>query len=217
MSERARSRDRKTERRPPEAIVTGPPSKLKRGLAIDLEAVPNVYEKDIEKGAKIALALIMYYDPSTKSWYPASAPKGVPETVAKAYKPDTNSYEYLRMDEFFNLRTRDYAVDYIWGNALSCIYTSLINADETVAQSVVLDTGARSLVSIFAIADVATNFYIDLSVDNVVWFNSVLTYNNTTLVNDVIRTAFRYVRLRSDAAGSQGNKVTLVLAAKSGG
>ena len=102
-------------------------------------------------------------------------------------------------------------------NALTPVSSVLINADETISQSVVLDTEFRSLVSIYAKADAATNFYIDLSVDNVVWFNDVITYSSTTLVNDVIRTAFRYVRLRSDAAGVSGNKVTLVLAAKSGG
>jgi hypothetical protein len=214
MSERVRSRDRKAERRPPEAIVTGPPSKLVRGLAIDLEAVPNIYEKNIEPGAKIALALIMYYDPSTEKWYPAAAPRGIPETVVKAYKPDTNSYEYLRLDEFYQLLTKEYNSEKIWNNALAPVSNYIINADETVAQSITLDTFCRSLVSIFAMADAATTFHLDLSLDNITWFNDVITYSNTTKVNDVIKTAFRYVRLRSDAAGVAGNKVTLVLAAK---
>jgi len=103
MSERVR--ERKPERKPAEAVVVGPPSRLVRGLSIALDATPSIYEKDIEKNAKIALALLMYYDPSTESWYPASSPRGTPESVVKGYKPDTNTYEYLRLDPNFNLYT----------------------------------------------------------------------------------------------------------------
>lgn len=103
MSERVR--ERKVERRPPEAVAFGPPSRLVRGLAVALESVPSVYEKDVEKGAKIALALIMYYDPVTDSWRPATSVAGATEVNVKAYKPDTNTYEYLRLDEYGNLLT----------------------------------------------------------------------------------------------------------------
>jgi len=101
MAERVR--ERKVDRKPSESVTVGPPSRLVKGLAVALESVPTVYEKDIEKGAKIVLGLLMYYDPATESWYPASAPKGVPETAVKAFKPDTNTYEYLRLDPYYNL------------------------------------------------------------------------------------------------------------------
>jgi hypothetical protein len=94
-------------------------------------------------------------------------------------------------------------------------YNQLIDADETVAQSITLDAGGRSLVSVYAKADAATNFYVDVSNDGINWFTA-LTYAGVTTVNDVIKTGFRYIRLRSDAAGTSGSKVTLVLSAKVG-
>jgi len=111
MSERVR--ERKPERKPAETVSVGPPTRLVRGLSIALDATPSIYEKDVEKNAKIAIALLMYYDPSTDSWYPASSPRGTPESVVKGYKPDTNTYEYLRLDPQFNLYTtiRDAAID----------------------------------------------------------------------------------------------------------
>jgi hypothetical protein len=214
MSERQRVRERRVETPPPEPIVVGPPSRLVGGLAVALESVPAIYEKDVEKGAKIALALIMYYDPATGAWYPASAPKGTPETVAKAYKPDTNSYEYLREDPYFNLWVHEYILDKLYSEYFYPGYAQLINADLTAPQTITLDTRGRSLVSIYAKADAATTFHVDVSADGTNWFSDVLTYTNATLVNDTIVTGFRYVRLRSDAAGVAGNKVTLALSAK---
>ena len=101
MAERVR--ERKVVRKPPESVTVGPPSRLVKGLAVALESVPVIFEKDVEKGAKLAIALLMYYDPATESWYPATAPRGIPETVVKAFKPDTNTYEYLRLDPYYNL------------------------------------------------------------------------------------------------------------------
>jgi hypothetical protein len=94
------------------------------------------------------------------------------------------------------------------------VYQQLINADETAPQSIILDTEGRSLVSIYVAADAATNVYLDVSNDNANWFNNAVVYSGVTSVSDTVKTAFRYVRLRSDAAGTSDNKITLVLAAK---
>jgi len=96
------------------------------------------------------------------------------------------------------------------------VYAQLIDADETQAQSITLDTGARSIVSVYAKADNATTFHLDGSNDSNNWFTDIMTYNNTTNVSDVVKTGFRYIILRSDASGVLGNKVTLVLASKVG-
>jgi hypothetical protein len=192
-----------------DTVVAGPPAELTEGLGIAFDSVPKISEKTVEKGAKIALALLMYYDPTNRQWYPAQAPQGLTATAIKAYKPDTNSYEYPRLDPFYNLLVKEYTTT-------TPVYSQLINADETVAQSITLDTEGRSLVSIYVVADVATNVYLDVSNDNTNWFNNAMVYTGVTSVSDTVKTAFRYVRLRSDAAGVSGNKITLALAAKVG-
>ena len=192
-----------------DTVEVGPPATLAEGLALAIDSEPKIYEKDVEKGAKIALALLMYYDPTNKQWYPAQAPQGLAATAIKAYKPDTNSFEYPRLDAGYNLLVREYFLS-------TPIYQQLINVDETVARSIVLDTAGRSLVSIYVAADAPTNIRIDVSNDNTNWFNNVIVYSGVTSVSDTIKTAFRYVRLRSDAAGVSGNKITLALAAKVG-
>jgi hypothetical protein len=192
-----------------DTVEVGPPATLAEGLAVAIDSVPKIYEKDVEKGAKIALALLMYYDPANKQWYPAQAPQGLTATAIKAYKPDTNTYEYPVLDAYYNLLVREY-------NLTTPVYQQLIRADETVAQSIVLDTEGRSLVSIYVAADAPTNVYLDVSSDNTNWFNNAMVYSGVTSVSDTVKTAFRYVRLRSDAAGVSGNKITLALAAKVG-
>jgi len=209
MSGRVRDRQRSVERPPFSEVTVGPPARLVEGLAVAIKSEPVIYEKDVEKGAKIALALVMYYDPSTNQWYPATSPRGVPEIISKAYKPDTNSFEYLRLDPNYYLLVKEYSL-------LTPVYNQLLNADETVAQSIVLDTEGRSLVSVYATADAATTFHLDGSNDKVNWFTDLLTYSGVTKVVDVVMTGFRYIRLRSDPAGTSGNKVTLALAAKVG-
>ena len=101
-------------------------------------------------------------------------------------------------------------------NLLYPVYQQLINADETSPQSISLDTGVRSLISIYVSADATTTIHLDGSNDNANWFNDLMTYSNVTSVIDVVKTSFRYVRLRSDPAGVSGNKITLVLVAKVG-
>jgi len=104
---RERSRERRLEVKEWKALPFGPPSKLVIPIAIGLETVPTVAERDVEKGAKIALALMLVYDPAKKAWYPYQAPEGVTETVVKGYKPDTNTYEYLRLGPNYELLVSD--------------------------------------------------------------------------------------------------------------
>ena len=96
------------------------------------------------------------------------------------------------------------------------VYNELISADETSPQSISLDTGGRGLISIYASADATTTIHLDGSNDNTNWFNDLITYSNVTSVIDVVKTSFRYVRLRSDPASVPGSKITLVLSAKVG-
>jgi hypothetical protein len=107
-------------------------------------------------------------------------------------------------------------VNIVNADMFSPVYAQLINADETQNQSITLDTGARSIVSVYAKADTPTTFHLDISNDNINWFTDVMTYPNTTIVNDTVITGFRYIKLRSDAAGVSGNKITLALTAKVG-
>jgi hypothetical protein len=208
MGEKRRILRRRAALRPAlDTIEVGPPAILTEGLAVAIDSVPKLNEKNIEKGAKIAIALLMYYDPTNRQWYPAQAPQGLAATAIKAYKPDTNTYEYPRLDPYYNLLVKEYSLT-------TPVYQQLINADETIAQSITLDTEGRSLVSIYVAADATTNVYLDVSNDNTNWFNDAMVYSGVTSVVDVIKTAFRYVRLRADAAGTSGSKITLALAAK---
>jgi hypothetical protein len=107
-------------------------------------------------------------------------------------------------------------VDLANAEAILPVYVQLIDADETQAQSITLDTGVRSIVSVYAKADAPTTFHLDVSNDNINWFTDAIAYSNTTIVNDTIITGFRYIKLRSDASGVSGNKITLALSAKVG-
>jgi len=93
-------------------------------------------------------------------------------------------------------------------------YAQLINADETTAQSVTLDTREKMLLEVYARADAATTFHLDVSTDNSNWVTDYKTYSNVTSVSETLWNGFRYVRLRSDATGTAGSKVTLILSAK---
>jgi len=93
-------------------------------------------------------------------------------------------------------------------------YEQLINADETQAQSIVLDTKGLSVVEVLAAATAATTFHLDVSNDNNIWINDYMRWNNVYTVNEVLFTAFRYFRLRSDAVSTSGATVSLILCAK---
>jgi hypothetical protein len=93
------------------------------------------------------------------------------------------------------------------------VEAALYSADETVAQSVTLDTEGRPTLEVFALADAATTFKLDVSVDGTMWINNFQVWSSVTSVKAGYLNAYRFVRLRSDAAGSAGNKVTLILTA----
>jgi len=93
------------------------------------------------------------------------------------------------------------------------VYSQTIGVDETIAQSITLDTRGKILLEVYAKADALTTFHLDVSTDNTNWISDYKTYTGT-LVQDTLWNGFRYVRLRSDAAGVSGNKVTLILSAK---
>ena len=99
-------------------------------------------------------------------------------------------------------------------DSLEPVSTAILNQDESVAQSISLDTGSYSKVSVYASATTATNFYLEVSSDNSNWL-LWKTYSSVTSVAETLDIAFRYVRLRSDAAGTSGtDTVSLALSAK---
>lgn len=89
-----------------------------------------------------------------------------------------------------------------------------VGADETVAQEITLDTKDKKLLEVYASATTATNFYLDVSPDNSTWITGYQSWTNVTEVKDTMWNGFRYVRLRSDPAGSAGDTVDLFLSAK---
>jgi len=93
-------------------------------------------------------------------------------------------------------------------------YNQLIDADETAAQEITLDTKGLKLLEVYAVATTATNFYLDVSNDNTNWIEGYYSWSNVTEVKETYWNGFRYVKLRSDAAGASGDKVTLILSAK---
>jgi len=98
---------------------------------------------------------------------------------------------------------------------LTNVNQKLIGADLTKAQEISLATDFRSILDIYAKSDVATTFYLDISVDGTTWYN-IASWSGVTSVIDTYRTGFPYAKLRSDPAGVAGNKVTLILSANPG-
>jgi len=98
------------------------------------------------------------------------------------------------------------------------ITSSLISVstglDETSPQSITLDSKGKRLLEIYGKATTATNFRLDTSPDNVYWISDYKVYSGVTEAKDTLWNGFRYVRLRSDAAGVSGDTVDLVLSAK---
>ena len=87
---------------------------------------------------------------------------------------------------------------------------SLKNADATVAQTLVLDTGDRPLLDVSLNATASVDFYLEYSDDGENWYQ---TYSGSgTSYHDAWHWGFRYARLRTDAAAS--GTVTLMLSAK---
>jgi len=94
------------------------------------------------------------------------------------------------------------------------VYEQLIGADETVDQSITLDTKGHDVVSIWAEATTATTFKVEFSNDNTNWVTYYTSSAAETSHKENIQIGFRYVRLSSVAAGASGDTVTLILAAK---
>jgi len=117
-----------------------------------------------------------------------------------------------KSDSFINPATEDTLQQV--RDKFTPVYSQLIGADETTAQSITLDTGHRKLLEVYATADASTTFHLDVSNDNTNWINDYYTWSAVTSVKGTYWNGFRYVRLRSDAAGVSGNKVSLYLAAK---
>ena len=213
MSQRQRQRQRGRGKLAPSKVELGPPAKITEPLGVEIPTDKAIRLTDIEKGVKLVLAMLLYYDPTTKRFYPAESPKGIPETVVKAYKPDTNTFEYLRLDPNYRLYVVEYYASNIWNNLASPRESHIYDADETVDQEITLDLNGRSALGVYAEASAATTFILEGSVDNSKWFE-VKRWENVTKVNDVFKFAFRYARLKSLAAGASGDKVTLILTAK---
>ena len=93
------------------------------------------------------------------------------------------------------------------------VYSQLIGADETIAQSITLDVSGRTLLDIYGKADTATPFGLDCSNDNTNWITDYLTWAAATEVKETHTNAFRYLRLKSNAAGGAGNLISLYLTA----
>ena len=92
----------------------------------------------------------------------------------------------------------------------------LYAVDLTVAQEITLDTEGRHTLEVLAMADAATTIRLDVSVDNSTWIMNFHSWVGVTMVKEGYLNAYRFVRLKSDAAGSAGDKVTLMLTAGGG-
>lgn len=95
------------------------------------------------------------------------------------------------------------------------VFDAVWNADESVAQEVSIDTSAHQLLEVYAKMTTATNIYMDVSPDGQNWIQGYKTWSGLTEIAEGFMNAFRYVKLRSDAAGTSGtDTITLVLIAK---
>jgi hypothetical protein len=94
------------------------------------------------------------------------------------------------------------------------VYEQLINADETVAQSVTLDTKGHKLLEVWAEAAAATTFTLEFSNDGTNWVTYYTSPAAETEYKNTLWNGFRYARLKSAAAGATGDTVTLILSAK---
>jgi len=96
-------------------------------------------------------------------------------------------------------------------------YVQLIDADESVAQEVVLDTEDLSHISVVAKATTATIFHLFVSNNNTNWIEVYTSASAETsyIPNPDSIPKFRYIKLSSDPAGTSGtDTVTLSICAK---
>jgi len=93
------------------------------------------------------------------------------------------------------------------------VYAVARDLDLTVAQAVVLDTEGRTIIEVWASSSTTTTFHLDVSENGSIWVNDWKTYPTVTLVREGYLNGWRYLRLRSDAAGTTGDTVSLGLTA----
>jgi len=96
------------------------------------------------------------------------------------------------------------------------VYSQLINADETAAQSITLDTKGHKMLEVYASATAATTFTLEVSHDNTNWIPVYTSPSpETTYGGDrTFWNGYRYARLSSATAGAAGDTVSLYLGAK---
>lgn len=94
------------------------------------------------------------------------------------------------------------------------VYSQSFGLDETVAQEITLDTKGHKILEVYAKASTATDFTLDVSNDNTNWITSYMSWSSVTEVKETLWNGFRYVKLKSAAAGASGDTVDLVLATK---
>ena len=95
------------------------------------------------------------------------------------------------------------------------VYNAVWNADESTAQEVTLDTENRTLLEVYVRATTATNVYMDVSQDGTNWITEAQSWSGTTSLNEGFFNASRFVKIRTDAAGTSGtDTITIVVVAK---
>jgi len=96
------------------------------------------------------------------------------------------------------------------------VYSQLVDADETSAQSITLDTKGHKMLEVYAEATAATTFTLEFSHDNANWITFYSSPSPETSYggDQTLWNGYRYARLRSAAAGASGDTVSLYLGAK---
>ncbi len=104
-------------------------------------------------------------------------------------------------------------IDPTTGNPVK--FASVWNADESTAQEVTLDTENRTLLEVYVRATTATNVYLDVSQDGTNWITGAHSWSGVTELNEGFFNASRYVKVRTDAAGTAGtDTITIMVVAK---
>jgi len=95
------------------------------------------------------------------------------------------------------------------------VVAELRNQDETVAQEMKVDLGHRKTAEVLCKADTATTFSVIASFDGVTEDKTLYQSSLAeTEHHQVYRVGTRYLIVKSAAAGSAGDKVTLLVGAK---
>lgn len=93
-------------------------------------------------------------------------------------------------------------------------YEALWNADATQSQTLTLDTENRPLLEVYMRSTTSPTTHLDVSPDGKNWIEDVHTWSGLSSVNEGYFNAARFVRIRTEPAGSSGDTVTIVLIAK---